>query len=69
DGEVFSDALEDGMEVETLNGATLTIGVTDEGVTVTDANGNVANVVTADVDASNGVVHVIDGVLLPPSGE
>ena len=34
-------------------------------VTVTDENGNVANVTIADVEQSNGVIHVIDKVLLP----
>ena len=66
EGAVFSGDLEDGMEVVTLNGAILTINVTDEGVTVTDGNGNTYNVIAADVEASNGVVHIIDGVLLPP---
>lgn len=63
--EAMSADLTDGMEVETLQGGTLTIGVTDDGVTVTDANGTTADVVTADVEASNGVVHVIDTVLQP----
>jgi uncharacterized surface protein with fasciclin (FAS1) repeats len=62
EGEVTSDMLEAG-EVTTLNGATVTISLED-GVMVNDAT-----VVTADVQASNGVVHVIDGVLLPPSGD
>ncbi|TJV90843.1 MAG: fasciclin domain-containing protein, partial [Mesorhizobium sp.] len=34
-------------------------------VTATDENGNVANVTVADVEQSNGVIHVIDKVLLP----
>ena len=67
EGAVMSGDLEDGMEVETLNGAILTVGVSDEGVTLTDGTGAEYNVVTADVAASNGVVHIIDGVLLPPS--
>jgi uncharacterized surface protein with fasciclin (FAS1) repeats len=49
-------------EAETLNG-TLSIDGTD-GVTIT-APGSTATVVTADVGASNGVIHVIDTVLLP----
>jgi uncharacterized surface protein with fasciclin (FAS1) repeats len=64
-GEVMSGDLTDGQEVETVQGETLTVGVTDEGVTLTDAAGNTVNVVTADVDASNGVIHAIDGVLTP----
>jgi uncharacterized surface protein with fasciclin (FAS1) repeats len=60
--EVLSGELTDGMVVETVNGDSLTIGVTDSGVTV-----NGANVVTADIETSNGVIHVVDSVLLPPT--
>jgi len=63
--EVMSSDLTDGQEVETVQGETLTVGVSDAGVTITDAGGNTVNVVLADVDASNGVIHAIDGVLLP----
>ncbi|MDQ7025658.1 MAG: fasciclin domain-containing protein [Anaerolineae bacterium] len=69
DGAAMSGDLEDGQELTTLNGATLTIAVSDEGITVTDGSGNTYNVVTADVEASNGVIHIIDGVLMPPSGD
>ena len=51
--------------VTTLNGAMFSAAVVDGTVQLTDGQGNTVNVVTADVDASNGVVHVIDGVLLP----
>ncbi|NBD73800.1 fasciclin domain-containing protein [Patescibacteria group bacterium] len=61
-GAVRAEDLEDGMTVTTVNGAELTIGVSDAGVSVNDAS-----VVTADLEAANGVVHVIDAVLLPPS--
>lgn len=64
-GDVMSGDLSDGQEVTTVQGETLTIGVSDAGVTVTDAGGNTVNVVIADVEASNGVIHAIDGVLLP----
>ena len=47
-------------EVATVEGQNITLA-TDGGVTV-----NGANVVTADVEASNGVIHVIDAVILPP---
>ena len=56
----------DGQEVTTVNGATFTVNVGDDGdVTLTDAAGNEVDVVQTDVDASNGVIHVINAVLLP----
>ena len=48
-------------DVETVEGSTIAI-TTDDGVMVNDAN-----VVTTDVDASNGVIHVIDKVIVPPT--
>ena len=61
-GSVLSTALTDGMTATALNGDDVTFTVNDAGVMVNDAN-----VVTADVVASNGVVHVIDKVLMPPA--
>jgi len=58
-GKVMSTDLTDGMTVATVQGDTITIGTTD-GATV-----NNVNVIQADIEASNGVIHVIDGVLLP----
>jgi uncharacterized surface protein with fasciclin (FAS1) repeats len=49
------------MTATTVNGADVTI-MTEGGVMV-----NGANVTTADIEASNGVIHVIDKVILPPS--
>ena len=43
----------------------LTLKDTNGKVTVTDENGNTADVTIADVIQSNGVIHVIDKVLLP----
>ncbi len=62
---VFSHDLTDGQVVETLAGANLTVGVSEAGVTLTDVDGITYNVTTADVRVDNGVVHIIDGVLLP----
>lgn len=61
----FSSDLEATNTFTTLAGQELTVAAGEAGVTVTDALGNTANVVAADVAISNGVVHVIDGVLLP----
>ncbi|MFC0679690.1 fasciclin domain-containing protein [Lysobacter korlensis] len=50
----------------TVQGGTLTATASpDGGVTLTDAKGNKAQVTTADVMQSNGVIHVIDTVLMP----
>jgi uncharacterized surface protein with fasciclin (FAS1) repeats len=51
--------------VTTVGGCVLQAQVMDGMVTLTDENGNVATVTIADVDQSNGVIHVIDAVLLP----
>ncbi|MCP3857303.1 MAG: fasciclin domain-containing protein, partial [Actinomycetia bacterium] len=48
--------------VATVNGAEVTISVDGDTVMV-----NEATVTTVDVEASNGLIHVIDSVLLPPS--
>jgi uncharacterized surface protein with fasciclin (FAS1) repeats len=55
----------DGQKVKTVQGGELTIGVDGDKVTLTDATGNTVNVTMTDVEASNGVIHVIDGVLMP----
>lgn len=49
------------LSVDTVNGAKLDVNATNDGVM---AGG--ANVVAADIQASNGVIHVVDKVILPP---
>jgi uncharacterized surface protein with fasciclin (FAS1) repeats len=66
--EAMSEDLRDGMTITTVQGQPLTVGVSDSGVTLTDAGGNTVSVVQADIEAGNGVVHVIDKVLLPAAG-
>jgi uncharacterized surface protein with fasciclin (FAS1) repeats len=58
-GQVMSGDLSDGMMATTVQGGDVTIG-TEGGVTVDGAN-----VVEADIEASNGVIHVIDAVIMP----
>ena len=52
--------------METLSGNTVEAVVNDDGSISFNINGSNANVILADVDASNGIIHAIDGVLLPP---
>jgi len=52
-------------DVTTVNGETFTITVEGSNVTLTDAGGNVSNVVFTDVQGTNGVIHVIDKVIIP----
>ncbi len=63
-GEVLSSALSNGQVIDTVQGGKLTVEITDGKVYLVDAKGGKALVVQADVQASNGVVHVIDSVLL-----
>ena len=52
-------------ELKTVQGETLTVTKKGKGLDVTDAKGDVAHVTIADVIQSNGVIHVINTVLLP----
>ena len=61
-GKVASTDLVDGP-VPTVNGADVTVDLTD-GVKINDAN-----VIIPDLEASNGIIHAIDKVLLPPMGK
>ena len=49
----------------TLTGEEFAIRVEGESVILTDGQGNDINVTATDIEASNGVVHLIDGVLMP----
>ena len=51
-------------EVKTVEGGTLTLAMSGDKLTNTDAKGGVATVTQADVMQSNGVVHVIDTMLM-----
>jgi len=57
---LLSTDLSDGQTAATVLGDEVTVGVSESGVTI-----NSANVTAADVEASNGVVHIVDAVLVP----
>jgi uncharacterized surface protein with fasciclin (FAS1) repeats len=58
---------DDGGEhaIKTVGGCVITAKMTDGIISLTDEKGNIALVTIADVKQSNGVIHVIDKVLLP----
>ncbi|MEM6628897.1 MAG: fasciclin domain-containing protein [Bacteroidota bacterium] len=61
-GKVMSTDLSDGQEAATVQGEKVSVSISDAGVMISGAK-----VAAADIKASNGVVHVIDKVILPPS--
>ncbi len=58
----LADADEMGIMVETLNGASFTVTADEDGIYVDGAQ-----IIMTDILASNGVIHVIDAVILPPA--
>jgi uncharacterized surface protein with fasciclin (FAS1) repeats len=59
-GRRYAPSVVNAADVRTLNGAAVTV----DGL---ELNGGQATITTPDIEASNGVIHVIDGVLLPPA--
>jgi uncharacterized surface protein with fasciclin (FAS1) repeats len=64
EGDVMSGDLTDGQVITTLLGQELTVTI-DGGVFINDFAGNSVEVTVPDLEADNGVVHVVDGVLIP----
>jgi uncharacterized surface protein with fasciclin (FAS1) repeats len=61
-GKVMAADVADGLEAATAQGANVTFSAKDGAVMINDAT-----IVTTDIEASNGVIHVIDAVILPPA--
>ncbi len=64
-GNVLSSNLSDAMMVTTVNGEEFMIHIAEDAVMIKDANGGSSNIVLVDVQAKNGVIHVLDQVIIP----
>ena len=62
EGKVMAADVSDGLEATTLQGAPVNFTVADGSVKINDAT-----IVTTDIEAANGVIHVIDAVIMPPA--
>ena len=51
--------------LKTVNGEELTASADGAGIMLTDAKGGTAKVTSANLEQSNGIIHVIDSVLMP----
>lgn len=60
-GKLESSRLTDGLNAQTVQGSPVQFGSSGDGVTIKDANVTIAN-----IEASNGIIHVIDSVISPP---
>jgi len=63
-GKFTADQLQDGQKLKTVTGGTLTVGKQGDTITITDGAGNTATINQADVEATNGIVHSIDTILM-----
>lgn len=64
-GRLLAQDLRDGQQLTTVNGQKLTISVKEGKVMVSNGTDAPAAVLTPDIISSNGVTHIIDGVVLP----
>lgn len=63
---VFSTDLVDGQALPMLSGETVTVNLSEAGASLTDMSmGEDANIIEVNVHGSNGVIHVVDKVLIP----
>jgi uncharacterized surface protein with fasciclin (FAS1) repeats len=66
-GKLAASDLSDGKKLKTVEGEELTVKKTDGQVMIIDAKGGMATVTISNVNQSNGVIHVVDTVLMPAS--
>lgn len=64
-GSLLSSDITDGQKIKTLNGQEVVASVQGTNIYFTDAKGQKALVTKSDIKAKNGVIHIINGVLLP----
>lgn len=64
-GSLLSDQLTDGQKVKTLNGQEVVVSLKDKNIYFIDAKGDKALVTKSDIKAKNGVIYIINTVLLP----
>ncbi|MBX0289966.1 fasciclin domain-containing protein [Hymenobacter sp. HSC-4F20] len=65
-GRLLAQDLKDGQQLTTVNGEKVSISVQNGKVMISNGTDAPVNILTPDVISSNGVTHLIDGVLLPP---
>ena len=61
-GVTQAEAITDGLQLATLQGKSVTFSIDGTGAKI-----NGANIIATDIEASNGVIHVIDAVIIPPA--
>ena len=64
-GRLEASDLTDGKVLKTVEGEQITVKNADGKISLTDEKGGTSNVTIADVNQSNGVIHVVDTVLMP----
>ncbi|MDE5456817.1 fasciclin domain-containing protein [Bradyrhizobium sp. CSA112] len=66
-GKLAASDLKDGMKLKTAEGEQLSVKLQDGKVWIVDAKGGTSAVTISNVNQSNGVIHVVDTVLMPAS--
>ncbi len=54
-----------GIQLKTLNGESIQVNVVNGKVVLSDKKGNTANIIESDVKQGNGILHIVDAMLLP----